>query len=112
MKTNTAQFKKGQIVTVRAKGDRDFGPRPLLWRDSTPEDIRAWYESPSARGMDDAGETKLAPKSIYKQADGMTTYRVVMARTKAPRGYHEVSGCATVEDADGVLWYVDRKDMR
>lgn len=105
-----AKFKKGQVVVVRALNDRGYQTSGL-WRKCTPDETAAWYASPESKGMGDDGETKLPPQSTYKAGDDTTPYRVVQARTKARRGWHDIAGCCTVVDAEGVLWNVERKDL-
>ena len=106
-----ATFKKGQVVVVRSKDDKGWRGTGL-WRPMTHEETRAWYASDEAKVMTDDGETKLPPQSVYKDGDDTTPYKVVVARTKARRGWHDIAGCCTVQDADSVLWFVERKDLR
>lgn len=98
------EIKKGHLVCVKAS-------RYSMWRPVTPAETKAWYDSDESKGMTDDGETKLPPRESYSNSDGTKFYRVVRSRVAARRGYHTVSGCCQVEDADGNLLFVERKNL-
>lgn len=127
----TARFKKGMMVTIKPTYKSDgVTPRTRwaqdaegkyadtgvietrqIWRKVTDEDMAAWRDSDASKGMNCAGETKLPPQSSYRTPAADEVFRVVRARVKARRGWHEISGCAQIEDADGNLWYAVRTDL-
>lgn len=86
-------------------------PGTRIWRDSTPEDRRAWEASPASKGMTDGGDTKLMSPSQYGKSVPGRTYSVARARVAARIGWSTQSGCAVVQDTDGSEWYVSRKHI-
>jgi hypothetical protein len=122
----TARFTKGMMVTVKPKLDYKGRPEmrwekvdgewtktgtPLcedVWRKTTRDEVDAWYASDDSKGMNDAGESKLPPQSVYRTPKPDEVFKVVRARVKARRGWHDVPGCALVEDSEGVQWFVLR----
>lgn len=115
MKTN---FKKGSLVKVTAdevnfwvfKDTGEVVCNPI-WRAVTEEETAAWYASPESKGMDSAGETKLPPQNFFYSPKVDEVFKVIRARVSAPRGYSTVSGCAEVEDKNGVRWFVRREHI-
>lgn len=104
-------LKKYTAIKVTATQDRYGRVVPLwfpLWRSTTKAEQEAWYASEKARGLTDDGETKLAPLSTYRDPEPGEVLCVVRARVAARQGYSTISGCAQVEDASGVLWYIRR----
>ena len=104
-------LKRYTAIKVVATQDRYGRVVPLrfpLWRPTTKAEQEAWYSSEKAQGLTDDGETKLAPLSTYRDPEPGEVLRVVRARVAARQGYATISGCAQVEDASGVLWYILR----
>jgi hypothetical protein len=95
---------KGQLVklndivcfTTRNGGGRNY---PLTnWhtdnngtiqtsRPITQEEEEAWYNSEASKGMTDAGETKLPPRSVAVDLHRGRVYQVLRARCRAQLGW-------------------------
>ncbi len=77
-------------------------------------DIENWRSSSASRGMTDAGETKLPPKSRAIVLDPEKTYVVLRARATVKVGYgNPMGGMTLVLDATtGDEIYVRRNDLR
>jgi len=56
-------------------------------RPFTPEETRIWYASDAAKGMTDAGETKLPPQSAHVTLHRDTVYQVLRARCRVRLGW-------------------------
>jgi hypothetical protein len=56
-------------------------------RPVTSEETRNWYASPAAKGMTDAGETKLPPQSAHVTLHRDTVYQVLRARCRVRLGW-------------------------
>jgi hypothetical protein len=97
------RLSKGQAVTPPAN--------TTLWRPTTHEEYLEWRESPESKGIDCAGEPKLAPRTAYCRADGETEYRVTRARAVAEQGYYTVPKCCELEDDNGTRWFARRADL-
>jgi hypothetical protein len=104
---SAAKFHKGNAVRVRP--GREFSPN-YVWRRLTEEEREAWYASDASKGMDSAGESKLCPRDVSK-VPGDELYRVVRARVRTTRGWHDVGNCTELEDEHGVRWYAYRRDL-
>jgi hypothetical protein len=105
----TATFTKGMAVKVTPR--EGFGRDHDLWRPLTEEEKEEWYASDASKGMTSAGETKLCPRHTCRVPGPDEVFKIVRARVKTTRGYHDVPGCAEVMDADGVHWFVRRSDL-
>ena len=57
------------------------------YRPVTPEETRSWYASDAAKGMTDAGETKLPPQSAHVTLHRDTVYQVLRARCRVRLGW-------------------------
>lgn len=105
MEATPRKFSKGTVVLLTLGA--------YVWRPLTHEEYLAWEASDDSKGMDDAGETKLPPKSVYHYPNANTPYKITQARKEAPQGYgNPVSGCCELVDGDGVYWYTYRKNLR
>lgn len=98
-----ATFKKGMVVRVKEK--------EFLWKPATPEHIKEWGAVPHNRTIGDDGETRLPPRHMYRESDGLVVYKIQKARVSVERGYHTISGCAEVVDAGGEVWWVSRSHL-
>lgn len=109
-------MRKGNTVVVRAGAD--------LWRPTTTEEREAWKEAKRrateeaiAAGedtfhinFDSAGESHIAPRTIYRH-ETAGVWTTVRARAAAPRGWGSVSGCCLLRHTDGTEWYAYRSDV-
>jgi hypothetical protein len=109
-------MRKGNKVVVRAGAE--------LWRDASSDDRSAWRAALDAEAAerrargeevwsvynDCAGESRLAPCSIYRR-EVVGEWVVVKARCSAKRGWHKASGACLLRAPDGSEWYAFRKDV-
>ena len=95
---------KNDVVAVRAGA--------TLWRKTTSEEVDAWRNSDASKGMTSAGETKLPPRTAYRQAGGRT-YKVLSGRCTPPsKGYSNPErNCAKLMDDEGVIWFARKADL-
>ena len=56
-------------------------------RPVTPEETTAWYASDASKGMTDAGESKLPPRSAYVPLHQDRIYQVLRARCQVLLGW-------------------------
>jgi len=56
-------------------------------RPTTREEQDAWYQTDAAKGIDDAGETKLPPQSYHIPLYKGRVYQVLRARCRARLGW-------------------------
>ena len=73
--------------------DRDgtvHSSRPI-----TQDERNAWYDSPRSHGLNSAGETRLAPRSVTVMLHRDRTYTVLRARTAAQLSYGNKTGGLT-----------------
>ena len=61
-------------------------------RPTTPEEQTEWYSSDDARGLDDAGETKLPPQSTYILLQKGRVYQVLRSRCRVRLGWGNPTG--------------------
>ena len=61
-------------------------------RPTTPEEQRAWYDTPSAQGMDSAGESKLPPQAYRVTLHRDRVYQVLRARAAVRLGWGNKTG--------------------
>ena len=103
---------KGDLV--RLKSGSDLTPhRVQCWRRMTSGEKQTWYASDEAKGMDDAGESKLPPQDVLITPNPDKFYVVVKARANAPMGYRHVAGCAQLLDTEtGTIFYCERKNFQ
>jgi len=95
--------KRGHIVRIQRSG--------WIWRPITPEELRAWEDSPDSKGIGEDGETRLPPRYSSERGDGTKLFKVMNSRVRARRGYHDIPHCVVLEDEKGVLWYTEKKDL-
>ena len=66
-------------------------------RPVTPEETAAWYDSDASKGMNDAGESRLPPRSKYVPLQRGHIYQVLRARCRVQLGYgNPVPGMAKI----------------
>lgn len=130
MEGNGVRLAKGMQVRVAIETNHRGEPRTLwevvdgrsrdtgmplcfdIWRERTEAEHREWLASDASKGMDDAGETKLDSPSRYRHPAHTEIFRVVRSRVEARRAWSVVPGCAEIEDASGVRWFVKRHHLR
>ena len=64
-------------------------------RPTTQEEQRAWYDTPSAQGMDSAGESKLPPQAYRVTLHRDRVYQVLRARAAVRLGWGNKTGGLT-----------------
>jgi len=97
------KVKKGDTVVVK--------PREYLWRPITEDEIQEWRDSPRSKGLDSAGESKLAPRDVSSRSEGKRQFTVTRERVTANRGYSRVPKCCEVQDSEGTYWFVQRRNV-
>lgn len=76
----------------------------------TDEQREAWYNSDAAKGMTDAGETKLCPSEGGVPLSRDSVYPVLRARAQATYNYRNRGGLIKLLDtANGREVFVDRR---
>jgi len=111
---STSKFKKGMAVKIKRESTnwRDLPSMPDMWRDRTEADHEEWLASDESKGMTSGGDTKLDSPSRYRRTTTEDElFKVVRARVTARKGWHDIGGCAEVEDENGVRWFVKREYM-
>ncbi len=61
-------------------------------RPTTREEQAAWYDTDAAKGMTDAGESKLPPQSRYVKLARGQVYQVLRARCRVRLGWGNAQG--------------------
>jgi hypothetical protein len=97
------KISKGNKVTIICKS----GTRPC-----TQEEVDAWYDSPDSKGMNCAGETKLAPRITSVPVDPEGVYTVLRSRCAPVLGYYKRSGQVLVESRTGESFYIHRDAVK
>jgi hypothetical protein len=105
-------FSKGDTVRITtAVSGR--GPQLLLKRATSPAERTHWYTTSAAQGMDSAGESKLAPRSTFREAHSGERFTVVRGRARYHGGWgNPQSGYVLMEDTDGVRWYAKKASVK
>jgi len=104
---------KGTLITVTKSLTL------AAWRKTTQEERELWYKELAQRvkegkdvPYDSAGESKLAPMSIYRDLPEGTRLLVMRARVAAPRGYYTVPKCIEVVNLDtGEALFLEKRDV-
>ena len=113
------KIEMGMGPTTRARLERQID----CWRRATAEDSEKWYaakrkaiDEARAKGedtfsiaMDDGGEPRLPPQDIYIKAEHGMYVQIVKGRTRARRGYYDVSNCAEVMLPSGEIGFIEKK---
>jgi len=89
------KFKKGDLVELNEEVCRKGRSLAMLIagatysarRPTTKEEQRAWYQTDAAKGMNDAGESKLPPQSTAVPLEFGRPYEVVRARCRVTLGW-------------------------
>ena len=113
-------FRRGGLAMVKSEDEirneklsSSFNQRIHGWRPLTQQEYADWEASPSSKGMDDAGETKLPPQNVYVSLKFGSVLIVVQARCRAPRGAWDIPNCMEVFDPVlGVKFFVQKKFMK
>jgi hypothetical protein len=109
-------MKKGDLVRIKKDSHDEgwHGPRYYTaFRSTTQEERDEWYSTDAAKGMNDAGESKLPPQSkTFDLLEGKT-FIVLRARAHAQVGWgNGVPKCTYIMCPDiGEKLYVHRKDL-
>ena len=94
-----------------------------VWRPATADDTAAWRERQreaarlaEAAGestfgiyMDDAGESRLPPQSVYLNFELGDVVQIVRGRCSARLGWNNVRNCAEVLLPSGELAFIEKK---
>jgi hypothetical protein len=120
-------MKKGDLVRLNVEkcfskdvgGGREYPHGPLIldrdgkfisFRLLTAAERNSWYESPEAGGMNDAGETRLAPTISSVMLHRDQVYIVVKARCAPVMNYNKRPGMTNIIDTEtGVSSFVKRE---
>ena len=83
------------------------------YRRATEAETLDWYRSEAARGLDDAGESKLPPRSVYIKFDASTTFTVRRGRARYSIGYENPRSGFTLVccNSTGTEAYVKTRDL-
>jgi hypothetical protein len=86
--------------------DQIWGSRPV-----TPEEVEAWRNSPRSRGLNDAGETRLPPRSTSFRLSPLNSFTVLRARCRPQLGWgNPCGGMVYLHDPEsGEDLYVHRR---
>ena len=81
------KIRKGDLVELdeelcRKRHSNYEGIVHVALRPTTPEEQNAWYDTEAAKGMNDAGESKLPPQSAAVKLKFGQAYEVVRARCR------------------------------
>ena len=88
------------------------GPVVRAWRALNESELDAWYDSDASKGMDSAGETKLAPRRKSFNLDDGEIVTVIKARTAWNGDFGgPVRNCAVVMTRGGEFLYVKRTEV-
>tara|TARA_Y100000310_G_scaffold206625_1_gene207032 strand:+ start:1417 stop:1785 length:369 start_codon:yes stop_codon:yes gene_type:complete len=116
-----ATFRKGDLVQLHEDRCRKVGSLRQQEaaafpgrRPTTHEEQHAWYKTDAAKGMNDAGESKLPPQSAVVWLDYGRAYEVVRARCRVRLGYgNPVPGMISVRcTKTGEVGYLKREFVR
>jgi len=91
-------MKKGNIVRVV---EGHWTNRTRVMRPTTTEEREAWYETDAAKGMNEAGETKLAPMVRTMEIKGDDIMVVERARCAPNLGWNKRPGMTKVKILTG-----------
>lgn len=99
-----ATFRKNDIVTLPAGTS--------LARHITESELQTWADSDASKGMNCAGETKLAPRGRVRDAKPGETFTILRARAVNRIGWREILGCTLLKSDDGFEYFVKRTSLR
>ena len=111
------KIKKGDLVRLIEKirepanlrGFRLYA-KPCIERATTPDEVQAWRDSPSSKGLDCAGESKLPPMIVDLEYDVHDTFTVLRARCSPKLGYYKKPKRAQVmNNRTCEIGYIERK---
>jgi hypothetical protein len=111
------KFKKGDLVRL-IKDIREginlrsyrLHTKPCIERATTPEEVQAWRNSPSSKGLDCAGESKLPPMIVDLEYDVHDTFTVLRARCSPKLGYYKKPKRAQVmNNRTCEIGYIERR---
>ena len=116
------KFKKGDLVELNETICRNNGqsivmqqaPTYTARRPTTREEQQAWYQTDAAKGMNDAGESKLPPQSTLVPLEYGRPYEVVRARCRVRLGWgNPTPGMIAVQCMEtGDIGYLKRNLVR
>jgi hypothetical protein len=90
-------MRKGTLVKIRPHlPGHSWSPRPDVWRHITQAEIDAWYDSPRSKGMNSAGETKLAPREAPVKYEDGDTWTIVKSRCAPILFHRKTPKCALI----------------
>ena len=93
-----------------ARVTTDIGPTIDAWRALNDTELDAWYASDSAKGMDSAGETKLAPRRKRFELEEGEIVTVLKGRTAWTGDFGgPVRNCALIMTRHGEVLYTKRQ---
>ena len=94
-------FRKGDTVKFTNSAADCTGVRR-----TTEEEIQAWCDSPSSKGITFAGETKLPPRDSCKRFSSNDTMTVVRGQARYALGYGNPRSGFTLIEAGGQQFFV------
>ena len=113
----TAKLNIDECFTISAGGRRQFpagtrfdderGVFPT-YRPLTEGEVTEWYEGPSSKGMNSAGETKLPPTCVCVEVHSTDTFTILRARCAVWLGYRKTGGMMEVRLRSGETTYIKR----
>jgi hypothetical protein len=113
----TAKLNIDECFTISAGGRRQFpassrcdDERGIFstYRPLTEDEVTEWYESPSSKGMNSAGETKLPPTCVCVEVHSTDTFTILRARCAVWLGYRKTGGMMEVRLRSGETTYIKR----
>lgn len=114
-------MRKGDLVQLDEASCRRIGSWAMREADTfvarrptTQEEQRAWYGTDAAKGMNDAGESKLPPQSARVRLRYGQAYEVVRARCRVRLGWgNPIPGMVAVQCMEtGEVGYLKRDLVR
>ena len=97
-------FRKNDVITLPA------GTR--IERYITEDELQFLRNSDASKGMNCAGETKLAPRGSGRYVKEGDTFTIVRARAVNRIGWREIMGCSLIKSDDGFEYYVKRNLLK
>jgi len=117
-KHNIVKLDPETCFTTEQGGGRDFVHSTIYndengivrgLRRTTPEEQDAWYASDAAKGLDSAGETKLAPRVTGVTLHRDETFTVVRGRARFSTGWgNPTSGWVKIRTENGEECFIRR----
>mgnify|MGYP003114245819 CR=1 FL=1 len=87
---------KGTLVKLRPNPNPSWSDMPTVWRHTTRAEVEEWENSPSSKGMNSAGETKLPPRETSVRYEDGDTWTIVKSRCAPILFYRKTPKCVQI----------------